>query len=209
MEEWLQRAVLRSVTADAVEVDGRKALMVSLANTAARGIPNVDFIDMPTYVRLPVDFENGTISVDIMSRLRTDAPDYARGFAGIAYRIAPDDQAFECVYARPANGRQENPPSPRDRRAIQYFAFPEWKFDRLRTEHPDGPYEAGADIGLGKWFRLQLEVSATTLRATIDGNAVLSVPQTKAVPQSGALGLWVDIGTEAYFANLEVRAQAS
>jgi hypothetical protein len=40
-----------------------------------------------------------------------------------------------------------HPPSPRDQRAIQYFAYPDWKLDRLREQYPDGNYEAGADIG--------------------------------------------------------------
>jgi hypothetical protein len=33
-----------------------------------------------------------------------------------------------------------------DKRAIQYFAYPDWKFDRLRKEYSDGRYESGTDI---------------------------------------------------------------
>ena len=36
--------------------------------------------------------------------------------------------------------------------AVQYFAYPDWKFDRLREEFPDGRYEAGADIGPDEWI---------------------------------------------------------
>jgi hypothetical protein len=43
----------------------------------------------------------------------------------------------------PLNGRKTNPPSPRDQRAIQYFAYPNWKFDRLREQYPDGGLRSG------------------------------------------------------------------
>jgi hypothetical protein len=38
------------------------------------------------------------------------------------------------------------PTEPSGQRAVQYFAYPDWKFDRLREEFPDGRFEAGADI---------------------------------------------------------------
>jgi hypothetical protein len=199
-------AVLQSVDAVAVSIDGRQALEVTLNARARSGQANVDYVDKPTFVRLPVPFENGILAVEIMSQLRPDAPDYARGFAGLAYRIIGEGNNFECVYVRPANGRRLNPPPPRERRAIQYFAYPEWPFDRLRADSPEGLYEAGADIVPGEWLRLTLRVAGATLRASINGVTVLDVAETKATPQAGALGLWVDIGTVAWFANLEVRA---
>jgi hypothetical protein len=59
--------------------------------------------------------------------------------------------------------------SPRDQRAIQYFAYPDWKFDRLREQYPDGDYEAGADIGPDEWITLKLDIDDTRLTATING----------------------------------------
>lgn len=41
-------------------------------------------------------FHNGVLEVDMLSRLLPDAPDYARGFIGIAFRILPDNREFEC-----------------------------------------------------------------------------------------------------------------
>ena len=80
-----------------------------------------------------------------MAKLQPTAPPYARGFIGLAFRIAPDYSTFEAIYLRPTNGRAED--MTRRQHAVQYFAYPDWKFDRLRQETP-GRYEAGDDIGL-------------------------------------------------------------
>ena len=60
--------------------------------------------DENTYAKL-VDssFHNGIIEVKMLSRLLKDAPDFARGFIGIAYRINEDDTKFESFYVRPTN----------------------------------------------------------------------------------------------------------
>jgi hypothetical protein len=63
--------------------------------------------------------------------------------AGIACRTTGDGERFGRS-TWPLTG--QNRPSPRDQRAIQYFGYPDWKFDRLREQYP-GDYEAGADIG--------------------------------------------------------------
>ena len=196
---------LRSVVATPATIGGRDELRVSLTDEVTlRGVPGVDYVDQPTFVILPVDVENGTLEVDVRSGLNELAPDDARGFAGLAYRISEDRDRFEAVYVRPLNGRPLNPPSPREHRAIQYFAYPEWPFDRLREERPDGPYESGADIVPGAWMTLKLRIDGTHLTAWIDGVEVLSVAPTLVAPAVGQLGLFVDIGTEAYFANLRI-----
>lgn len=197
-------AVLRSVTAAPAEVAGRTGLRVQLTEAVTRdGVPGVDYIDMPTFVLLPVRFETGAIEVDVFSRLRPDAPDYARGFAGIVFHVTDDGDRFESVYLRPLNGLKESPAPPRDARALQYYAFPDWKFDRLRDEYPNGRYEAGADIGPGEWNRLRVEVDGIRVSAFVNGIPVLEV-EAKPVCASGAIGLWVDIGTDACFSRLVV-----
>ena len=53
---------------------GRRALRVELTHAITlEEMPDVDFIDMPTFVSIPVAFENGTIEVDILSRLTARA----------------------------------------------------------------------------------------------------------------------------------------
>lgn len=198
-------AVARDVDAKAVVLAGKPCLRLTLSDRARNGTYGVDYVDQPTFLLLPVDFTDGRIEVDILARLRPDAPDYARGFIGLAFRIDPTEDRFECIYIRPMNGRKLSPPAPRDRRAVQYFAYPDWKFDRLRDEEPDGPYEAGANIGPDEWITLAVEVDGLDLRAFVNGEKVLDIPEGKAAPISGQIGLWVDIGTEGYFSGLKIQ----
>ena len=197
-------AEFHRVTAMPVDYKGRKALKVALSEAVSGGRPGIDFGDTDTFVMLPVSFRNGTIEVDLLGRLTATAPPDSRAFAGIAYRIADNGKQFESVYVRPLNGLKLNPPPPRDRRAIQYFAYPDWRFARLREAYPDGRYEAGARIAGDEWIALRLDVEEDKVRVSVNGEQRLVVTEPKAWPASGAVGLWVDIGTEAYFANLRI-----
>lgn len=194
----------QSVTASPITMGGRQALRVTLTDEASKGEPNVDFIDMPTFLMIPGDFKNGTISVNLFSKLRDDAPDYARGFAGLAYRISTSGDVFEAVYLRPLNGLKTKPESPRDKRAVQYFAYPDWRFDRLRQDYTDGRFEAGANIGPAEWIHLTLEIDENHLTVFVDGAECLSLDKTKAEVAAGNIGLFVDIGTEAFFSELRL-----
>jgi hypothetical protein len=124
LTELPEGSELRSVTAVLTEVSGRRALRVELTDTIPlHGKPGVDYVDMPTFLTIPEWLENGTIEVDILSRLNGKGPPDARAFAGVAYRISDGGDRFEAVYLRPLNGWKSNPPSPRDQRAVQYFAY--------------------------------------------------------------------------------------
>ncbi len=163
----------------------------------------MDNTDAPTFVTIPAELKNGTVEVDVLARLNGKGPADARGFAGLAFRISEDADRFESVYLRALNGLKANPPSPRDVRAVQYFAYPEWPYTRLRAEYPDGRYEAGADIGPDEWVRLRVDVHGRRMTATVNGTQVLRVIG-KAKLAGGDVGLWVDLGTEAYFSNLKI-----
>jgi hypothetical protein len=194
-------ATLHTIIAAPAEYKGRKALKVEFTEAANEGPPGV-LIDMPTFVLIPTNFKNGTIEVDLLGRLNDKALPDARAFVGLAYRIVDAEPHFESVYLRPLNGRKTSPPSPRDKRAIQYFAYPDWKFDRLRKEYPDGRYESGADIADDEWITLKLDIDDARVRVSINGKEELALTDTKAVPEAGGIGLWVGRGTEGYFANL-------
>ncbi|GAA3695709.1 hypothetical protein GCM10022204_09440 [Microlunatus aurantiacus] len=198
-------AVAHRVTARPADVGGRRAVAVELPDEITRhGRPGIDYVDQPTFLIIPTTFSTGTIAVDVWSRLNGKGMPDSRAFAGLAYRINDRRDAFESVYLRPLNGLRCDPPPPRDRRAIQYFAYPDWPFDRLRDTYPDGRYEAGLAIGPEEWIYLELAVTATTVTATVNGVAALTIEQPKAQPRAGAVGLFVDIGTEAFFSHLTI-----
>ncbi len=167
--------------------------------------PKVTKFDEPTFVRIQgTDFKDGTIEVKVLSRLLADAPDFARGFIGIAFRINNENSAFESIYVRPTNGRSDD--IKRRNHATQYFSYPDFKFDRLRSEFP-GRYESPADIGLNEW--IQLKIVVTGQRASLfinnaDTPALIVDDLKRGADTTGAIGLWVDVGTDGYFSDLRV-----
>ncbi len=74
----------------------------------------------------------------------------------------------------------------------------------MREQYPDGDYEAGADIGPDEWITLKLDIDDTRLTATVNGTESLALSETKATPVAGAVGLFVDIGSESFFSNLKI-----
>lgn len=168
--------------------------------------PAVSEVDEPTFAKLKdVNFRNGSIEVKVRSRLLPNAPESARGFIGVAFRIDERNSKFECLYLRPTNGRAEV--QLRRNRSTQYFSYPDFKFDRLRKEAP-GEYESYVDIGLDEWIDLRIEVRGTKARLFVNKakEPVLIVNDLKHGPDlSGAVGLWVEVGTEGYFADLKIQ----
>lgn len=181
---------------------GRPCIRVVLDGVSRAGKPGVDFVDQPSFLLLHDVTLDGVVEVDVCARLLPDAPDYARGFIGLAYRVQDDLSAYESIYLRPTNGRRHTPPAPRDVRAVQYYAYPDFPFDVLRDTEP-GHFEAGADIGLERWTRFKIALKGTLFSAWADGVPILT-GQSKIVPRLGRIGLWVDIGTEGFFANLSI-----
>lgn len=167
--------------------------------------PKVQAVDEPTFAKLvDSDFKNGIIEVTVLSKLLDDAPDFARGFIGIAFRVNEDNSRFEGLYIRPTNGRADD--QLRRNRSTQYFSYPNFKFDRLRKEAP-GEYESYADMGLNEWLRIRIEVKGEKAKLYLNESKqpVLVVNDLKhGVDASGGLGLWVDIGTDGYFTDLRV-----
>lgn len=165
--------------------------------------------DNPTFARVKgLEFRNGTIEIEVAGRPLPDAPPEARGFIGIAFRIQDDLSAFECFYIRPTNGRA--PVQLRRNRATQYFSYPDWKFDRMRNEVP-GHYEAYVDLITGAWTKLRIVVDGQHAKLFVHDNEqpTLIVNDLKHGPDmEGAIGLYIDMGTEGFFRNLQVTAKA-
>ncbi|MCW3094346.1 MAG: hypothetical protein JWP81_5415 [Ferruginibacter sp.] len=89
--------------------------------------------------------------------------------------------------------------------AVQYYSYPDYKMDNIAST-PGGPFEAGADIGLNEWITMRIEVQGqqATLYLNDKKEPVLTIKNMKGNLKSGAIGLWVDIGTQGYFKDLKI-----
>jgi hypothetical protein len=178
----------------------RPCLRIVLDPASRAGKPGVDYVDQPSFLLLPDMMENGLIEVDLCGDLLPDAPDYARAFIGLAYRVQDNLSAYESIYLRPTNGPAA---PPRATRAVQYYAYPDHPFDMLRETEPDR-YEAAANIAPGRWARLSVALQGKRFTAQVDGVLVLQ-GEGKLPARSGRIGLLVDIGTEGHFANTSLQ----
>lgn len=189
------------VEASVASLDGRDRLRLALDPDRRKGELGRDFGDEPTFLLLSDTIEPAVIETDPRARLLPDAPAYARGFIGLAWNVQPN--RFEATYLRPLNCISYAPPPPRDQRGIQYFTYPDAKFDRLRETNP-GRYEAAADIRLDHWHHLRVRLDAG-LRVEVDGTTVMAQDHRLLPAGPGQVGLWVDIGTEGFFSGVSIR----
>ena len=149
-------------------------------------------------------FRDGTIEAEIAGEPGPGAFEAARGFVGVAFRVAPDVSRFECFYLRPTNGRADD--QVRRNHSVQYFSFPEFPWYRLRKEFPE-KYETYADLVPGEWTKIRIEVSGDKARLFVNGvqQPTLIVNDLKlGGGNAGSIGLWIGPGTVAHFANVKV-----
>jgi hypothetical protein len=196
------------VTASRRLWNGRDCLALELTDDEQAGRLNKTRSgNGPSFAIVHRNFADGVIEADIGGELTgRGAPD-DRAFAGLSFHIGQDFETHETVYLRMTNGRLNVPPPPPPRidRAIQYVAHPQFHFDVSREAFP-GRYEKGADIAIGRWQRLRLEVQGTRLRALIDGVEVLTVDDLRYARRRSPVGLFVGDGSRGFFTNLSVLA---
>ena len=179
------------------KLDGQEVLSIVKDST-------LKAIDEPTFVKIKgVDFQDGTIEVKVLSRLLKTARPSDRGFIGVAYRINEDNSKFECIYIRPTNGRADD--QVRRNHSVQYFSYPDFKFDRLRKEAPE-KYETYADMGLNEWITMRIEIKGNKVQLFLNNQKypTFIVNDMKSDNASGGIGLWVDVGTDGYFRDLKI-----
>jgi hypothetical protein len=123
-----------------VTYKGRKALRVT--DTAPEGISD----DGRFVVVTGSQFEDGLIEVDVAGDRIPGATEVARGFVGIAFRVAQDGLAFEAFYLRPYNGRSDD--QLQRNHSAQYISSPDFPWNRLRQEFP-GKFETYVDLSAG------------------------------------------------------------
>jgi hypothetical protein len=204
---------LHNVTGSVVDFQGKKVLKI---DRDLKALPfdekNLETtVDDRHYARLLGinDFENGTIEVKMYSQIQDPSPyKPAAGFIGLYYRIAADDSAWESIYLRPKVGRINNQMA--RNHAVQYFAYPDFKFQTLRDKFPAGSYEGSAPVMLNEWITMRLEINGETAEMFINDLKYSSFIVNKMLGKSkkGYVGLYVDIATTGYFKDLKITKKA-
>ena len=188
---------LANVKAETVTFKGRKALRV-------RDAAPPDLGDEGRLVVLSkTDFQDGVIEVDLAGEPGPGAGEGARGFVGIAFRVAPDQSRFECIYLRPTNGRAED--QMRRNHSVQYISVPGFPWHFLRKEFPE-KYETYVDLVASEWTKVKIEVRGEKARLYVNGVEQPSflVNDLKQGQSKGSVALWIGPGTLAHFANLRI-----
>lgn len=168
--------------------------------------PPGDGDDKLVLIESTSNFSNGVIEIELAGRPGATAGGQARGFVGVAFRVAADVSKYECFYLRPTNGRADD--QVRRNHSAQYISFPEFPWMRLRKETPE-KYESYVDLEPDAWTKVKIEVQGDQARLFVHGSAqpTLIVKDLKHGSSRGAIGLWIGPGTEAHFANLRVTAR--
>ena len=144
------------------------------------------------------------IEAEIAGDVRPGAPEGARGFVGIAFRVQNDLRTYDAFYLRPTNGRADD--QVRRNHSAQYIAHPDWPWFRLRKEFPS-KYESYVDLVPGTWTKVKIEVRGEQARLYVHDmkQPTLIVNDVKSGANGkGAIALWIDAGTVAHFRNLAV-----
>lgn len=205
---WAQAPLTRALDT----LDGLKAHTTSIATATHHGRAAVRVTpaaageneDKLVLIAGTEDFTDGTIEIDLAGRPGAGAAGQARGFVGVAFRVAPNIGKFECIYLRPTNGRAED--QVRRNHSVQYISYPEYPWARSRKETPE-KYESYVDLEPGAWTKVRITVRGEQARLYVHGNAqpTLIVNDLKhGAAAKGAVALWIGPGTEAHFANLRI-----
>ncbi len=150
------------------------------------------------------DFQNGMIELEVAGQPAPGAAGGARGFVGVAFRVQPDMNTYDCFCLRPTNGRAED--QERRNHSVQYISHPEYPWFKLRQETPSR-YESYADLQPATWTQVKIVVEGEKARLYLHGNEQpsLIVNDVKSGPDGkGAVALWFEGSTVAHYANLEV-----
>lgn len=194
---------LSGVSLEQSSYKGEPAFRMTMPSEAIQDPQKEKLADRDFMAWLPSNFGDGVIEVEVASELVENAPAYARGFIGLTFRIDKDGR-FESIYLRPTNSTADD--QVRRNHSVQYVAYPDYRFDRLRQESPE-KYESYAELDLERWMHMKIVVSGAKAELYLDGNPrpALIVNDLKLGPsQRGGVGVWLESGTVAYFRNLKV-----
>ncbi|GGH49966.1 hypothetical protein ACN9ML_12500 [Dyadobacter endophyticus] len=184
------------VAVTATDFKGKQAIALEMP-----GMPNNE---KTVAVLKGIDFHNGTIEATISGQPRANSGEGARGFVGIAFRVAADTSKMELFYIRPTNGRAND--QMRRNHSTQYVSMPGFPWEKLRKETPE-KYEAYADMLPAEWTKVKIEVKDETAKFYVNGASqptliVNDLKQGKDL--RGSVGLWIGPGTLGHFTDLKV-----
>lgn len=206
--QWEGREfILNKVKASLTRIGGEEVLKVErdLAALPFDIKKLEETVDEATYVKLKdFEFADAIFEVKVLARVQRPAPFPAsQGFIGVHFRANEDNSAFESIYLRPNAGRADV--QAYRNKTVQYFAYPGFKFERLRKESP-GLFETYADIGMDEWITMRIHVAGERAELYLNDARYPSfiVNQMKGTSKSGSIGLYVDIGTEGYFKDFKI-----
>jgi hypothetical protein len=189
-----------NVVAEPATLQGKKGLKVMVSAESpqpASGEETLVLID-------DLEFGDGVIEAEIAGDIRPGAPEGARGFVGIAFRVQNDLRTYDAFYLRPTNGRADD--QVRRNHSAQYISHPDWPWFRLRKEFPS-QYESYVDLLPGTWTKVKIEVAGEQARLYVHDmkQPTLIINDVKTGANAkGAVALWIDTDTVAHFRNLVV-----
>ena len=185
--------VASGVKAEAVEYRGRKAVRLTkdAADEAALAFVN------------GTQFRDGTIEVDLATKLVRPPGVRRPGFTGIAFRARDDGTRYELFYLRPGNATEDD--QAKRNHSVQYTSEPDFGWEKLRRNWPF-IYESYADLQTDEWTKVKIEVHGRQAKLYVNGSEKpsLIVDGLKGENLEGAIALWGYTGQETYFSNLRI-----
>ena len=144
-----------------------------------------------------VKFSEGTLEIDLRGGGSQEA-----SFLGLAFSVA-DAKTFEAVYFRPF--RFADPDSDARSHAVQYVAWPEYTWEKLRKDK-SGAYEAAIQPipDPAGWFHVRIDVTKQKVSVSVDGSTQPCLVVDRLGHREGDVGLWVDSMPGA-FRNLRIQ----
>jgi hypothetical protein len=181
------------VKVESVEYKGRKAVRLIKPEGDQAGLAFLN----------GTQFRDGTIEVDIATKITTPPGVRMPGFTGIAFRVDPDAEHYDLFYLRPGNSHA-NDQAMRNH-SVQYTSEPNFGWEKLRRNWPF-IYESYAELQLEEWTSVKIDVQGRRATLYLNGspNPSLIVDGLKGEDLQGAIALWSYAGEEAYFSNLRI-----
>jgi hypothetical protein len=184
---------VKDVTLEPIQVFGRQGIRMTTDKDKEDGLAFVP----------GVDFQDGTIDVDVALKPTTPPGVRMPGFIGVAFRARTDGSAYDMFYIRPGNSRAEDQ-SMRNH-VVQYVSAPGYGWSELRQSWP-WVYESYATIDPNAWTHLTIEVAGRGAKLFLNRSSepALIVDGLKGQDLHGAVALWGYTAEEAYFSNLRI-----